>query len=83
LQHLVVVCSYNERPIMAKKRFSADIAMVSGASKGQGGAPKEIIMKDYPTTAYATFPTDYDSMGETDEQMNKDVRLGGRARTKY
>jgi hypothetical protein len=68
---------------MAKKRFSADVAMVSGASKGQGGAPKDIIMKDYPKTEAATFTMDFDSMSETDDQMNKDVRLGGRARTKY
>jgi hypothetical protein len=68
-----------------KKRFSSspDMAMVEGAAKGQGGAPKEIMFKDYPKTDYATFPTNYDSMDQTDDQMDLDVRLGGRARTKY
>jgi hypothetical protein len=67
----------------SKKRFSSDVAMISGASKGQGGAPSEIIMKNYPSTAHATFDGVHDSMNATDEQMNKDVKLGGRARTKY
>lgn len=68
-----------------KKRFypSPDVQMVANAAKGQGGAPKDIIMKDYPTTAHAEYLTDYDSMSQSDYQMNEDVKLGGKARTKY
>ena len=59
------------------------MAMVEGKSKGQGGSPKDIIMENYPTTAAANFEGVHDSMNSTDEQMNADVKLGGRAKTKY
>lgn len=58
--------------------------MLSGSAKGQGGAPSEIIMKNYPSTAHAVYDRPYDDIEGIDNQINKDVKGGsGLARTKY
>ena len=69
---------------MASKKngFFSD-PMLKGANISQAGSPSEVIMRNYPDTAKATYDLVYDDIQGIDKQQNRDVKGGGKAVTKY
>ena len=51
---------------MAKNKFFS-------SNSGRSGLPENVIMKDYPKSAYMSYPELDDTIRVIDNQMSKDV----------